>query len=62
MTVRVCDRCGEITVEGDRCLCATPFDPFQVRRRHRDAVARARTADAHEPHPSATRGRRSSSA
>ena len=48
MTIRICDRCGDITVDSDRCLCATPYDPVEVRRRHHAAVEAARnTAAAH---------------
>lgn len=43
MTVQICDRCGDVTANTERCRCATPYDPVEVRRRHRDAVARAET-------------------
>jgi hypothetical protein len=46
MTISICDRCGDITVDSDRCICATPYDPAEVRRRHHAAVEAARvTAD-----------------
>lgn len=47
MTVAICDRCGDVTVGGDRCRCFQPYDPVDVRRRHRSAVARARVTDAY---------------
>lgn len=40
--VVICDRCGDITVGDTPCRCRTPYDETDVRRRHRDAVARAR--------------------
>ena len=43
MTISICDRCGDITVDSDRCTCATPYDPVEVRRRHHAAVEAART-------------------
>jgi hypothetical protein len=42
VTIVMCDRCGDVTVGEERCRCATPYDEAAVRRRHRDAVARAR--------------------
>ncbi len=47
MTVAICDRCGDVTVSGDHCRCFQPYDPVDVRRRHRAAVARARVTDAY---------------
>jgi hypothetical protein len=41
MTVTICDRCGDVTVDRGLCRCATPHEPIAVRRRHREAVARA---------------------
>ena len=52
--VVMCDRCGEVTVGDEKCRCSTPYDEAAVRRRHRDAIARAR---ANTP----DRGRRRSS-
>ncbi len=46
MTVRICDRCGDVTVAPDPCRCATAHGAMEVRRRHLDAVARARATDA----------------
>lgn len=45
MSVLICDRCGDVVVEPDTCRCATPFDPVEVRRRHRQAVLRARESE-----------------
>lgn len=45
MTVRICDRCGDVTFTDDPCRCATPCDPVDVRRRHREAVRRAQRTD-----------------
>jgi hypothetical protein len=46
MTFCICDRCGDITVDSDRCICATPYDSAEFRRRHHAAVEAARaTAD-----------------
>lgn len=45
MDVWVCDRCGGADLPALPCACAAPFDPVEVRRRHRDAVRRARTTD-----------------
>ena len=42
MTIRFCDRCGDVTVDSERCICATPYDPAEVRRRHQAAVEAAR--------------------
>ena len=46
MTVHLCDRCGDVTVDTEPCRCATPYNPVEVRRRHRDAVTRAQAIDA----------------
>lgn len=45
MSVAICDRCGDVTVDDDRCRCSQPYDPVDVRRRHRSAVERARVSD-----------------
>ena len=46
MTIRICDRCGDVTVDSERCICATPYDPAEIGRRHQAAVEAARvTAD-----------------
>ncbi len=45
MTINICDRCGDVTVADDVCRCATPCYPVEVRRRHQDAVDRARISD-----------------
>jgi hypothetical protein len=42
MTIRICDRCGDITLHGERCTCSTPYSLMDVRRRHQAAVASAR--------------------
>ena len=42
VTVAICDRCGDVIVGDAACRCRTPYDEPAVRRRHRDAVARAR--------------------
>ncbi len=47
----VCERCGDVLVDEVGCRCATPYDPVAVRRRHREAVARAR----HDPYRLDTR-------
>lgn len=51
MSVRLCDRCGDVTVDDGPCRCHTPFDLVQVHRRHRDAVTAARRTDAARPAP-----------
>jgi len=43
MTVRICDRCGEITLDAEGCSCTTPHSLREVHRRHRAAVESART-------------------
>jgi hypothetical protein len=43
MTISICDRCGDITIDSDRCICATPYDPAEVQRRHHAAIEAART-------------------
>jgi len=40
--VVICDRCGDVNVDDAPCRCRTPYEQTEVRRRHRDAVARAR--------------------
>lgn len=47
MSVAICDRCGDVTVDDDRCRCLRPYDPVDVRRRHRSAVTRAQVSDAY---------------
>jgi hypothetical protein len=43
MRVWICDRCGDVLLEDPvGCRCDTPYDPVAVRRRHREAVLRAR--------------------
>lgn len=49
MSVQICDRCGDVTVDNDPCRCRTPFDLVQVHRRHRTAVTAARRTDAARP-------------
>ena len=46
MTFCICDRCGDITVDSDRCICATPYDSVELQRRHHAAVQAARTTAA----------------
>ena len=41
MTISICDRCGDVTVEPELCRCRTPYDPVAVRRRHHQAILRA---------------------
>jgi len=41
MTISICDRCGDVTVEPEVCCCRTVYDPVAVRSRHRQAVLRA---------------------
>ena len=43
VTVAICARCGDVVVGDAGCRCTTPYDEPAFRRRHRDAVARART-------------------
>jgi len=57
MTIRICDRCGDITVDSDRCVCATPYDPVEVRRRHHAAVEAARSTAHRTPGTPARRAR-----
>jgi hypothetical protein len=38
MTVRICDRCGDITINSESCTCATPYESAEPGRRHRAAV------------------------
>jgi hypothetical protein len=52
MTVRICDRCGLITVDSELCICATSHDPDAARRRHQAAVQAAKDA-AQPPAPAA---------
>jgi WhiB family redox-sensing transcriptional regulator len=49
ITVRICDRCGDVTVDPDPCRCTTTHTSIEVHRRHLDAVARARATDALKP-------------
>ena len=42
VSFRVCDRCGDITLDGEGCTCTTPYSLSEVRRRHRAAVESAR--------------------
>lgn len=55
MSITICDRCGDIAVDPEPCRCATPCDLFEVHRRYRLAVARARARTAtdrrHAPKP-----------
>jgi hypothetical protein len=44
MSVRICDRCGLITVDSELCICATSHDPVEARRRHQAAVKAAKEA------------------
>jgi hypothetical protein len=47
MTVRICDRCGDITVDSESCTCATPYESAEPGRRHRAAVEAARITSNH---------------
>jgi hypothetical protein len=42
VNVPICIRCAAVTIDGNPCRCSTPHDPIGVRRRHREAVTRAR--------------------
>jgi hypothetical protein len=42
MSVRICDRCGDVTLDGERCTCTTPYSLSEVRRRYQVAVESAR--------------------
>jgi hypothetical protein len=42
VSVHICDRCGEVTIDGDGCTCTTPYSPSEVHQRHRTAVELAR--------------------
>jgi hypothetical protein len=42
VSIRICDRCGDVTLHGEGCTCSTPYSPSEVRRRHRAAVESAR--------------------
>jgi hypothetical protein len=44
MSIRICDRCGDITLDGEGCTCSTPFDAGAIRRRHLAALQSARSA------------------
>jgi hypothetical protein len=65
MSVRICDRCGLITVDSELCICATSHDPVEAHRRHQAAVKAAkdasqpqlpaRTAASYEQSPSSRR-------
>lgn len=53
MTVHICDRCGTVTVNKERCICATPRNAAEFIRRHRAAVESARiTSDRIHVQPS----------
>jgi hypothetical protein len=54
VTVRICDRCGDVTINTESCTCATPYDPAEPGRRHRAAVEAARTASNHKDHTAST--------
>jgi hypothetical protein len=43
MSIRVCDRCGDVTLDEEGCTCRTSYNAIEVRRRHQVAVATART-------------------
>ena len=47
MTVRICDRCGDITVDSESYTCATPYESAEPGRRHRAAVEAARITSNH---------------
>jgi hypothetical protein len=42
VTVRICDRCGTVTVNEERCICVTPHSAAEVIGRHRAAAESAR--------------------
>ena len=54
MTIRICDRCGDITVDREPCTCATPHDPTETQRRHRAALDAARTTSHREDNTAST--------
>ncbi len=41
----ICGRCGGVNLAELVCACRQPHDPVAARRRHRDAVNRARRSD-----------------
>ena len=51
MSIRICDRCGDITLDGEGCTCSTPFDVGAIRRRHLAALQSARSATGHRRDP-----------
>lgn len=42
----ICDRCGRFSSAEVACTCRQPHDPVAVRRRHKEALRRARHTDA----------------
>ena len=54
MSIRICDRCGDITIDSESCTCATPYDPVEAQRRHRAAVTAARTTPHRSDHTVST--------
>jgi hypothetical protein len=46
--IAVCDRCGQVTVAPERCVCATPHDLVAARRRLSAALAKGRQRRAAE--------------
>jgi hypothetical protein len=48
VTVRICDRCGDVTLDGEGCTCTTPYSLSEIRRRHRAAVESARITDSRD--------------
>jgi len=57
MTVRICDRCGDITINSESCTCATPYESAEPGRRHRAAVEAARITSNHNVSTPRTRSR-----
>jgi hypothetical protein len=48
MSIRICDRCGDVTLRGEGCTCTTPYSLSEFRRRHQAAVASARSTTERE--------------
>lgn len=42
----LCERCNGVITDDIQCRCQQPHDPVATRRRHREAVQRARQTDA----------------
>jgi hypothetical protein len=58
VSVHICDRCGDITVNTQTCSCASPYDQIDIRRRRDGVIDATRRHAVTDPGP----GRRSGSA